>query len=933
MKIKKILAAVLACAMVCTAIGIPVFAAEEMTYTEFLTIMEENGYSYDFNGATITLTTNFGCSNNLHDVESCPKGYPAATAETPVRFDVNMRRAQYQPFKAYEGDITIKNANFVADISNGAGLCANTGYANSFEAGTQFYPELQFENLGNLTIEGCSFNNICVAPYHEGKSTSAEVTDTIRGCRFSNLYNAYGIASINGGSVLVENNTFENCNGGIYIQDGGSEGITIVGNQFSEMGGNCLEGKEDSRGLIQLSSAVNPSENASVSIINNTSDGSTPVLRQLSDNVETILTAGNDFAGSEMYTADTDSANNVSEASPVAKIDNVYYASLGEAVAAAEPEDVILIQAGEYDLNTAAEIPGIVSGGVLYLNSGITLRGEDGVVLKGSIRIQSGDVTIENIKFTEPVVLPAGDDEPICIDINTGSHSNITIRDCVFETEPFQRVQGKRYKGIVTSSSGTYNKLVIEGNEFTNLETAVHVNPGATEVSLTDNTVVTGCDVFAKLEGTAGAQISGNTVNGADIYVRPNWVNGNAPGSGIEIAENIFDGAYVIMDKEQPAVSDKIELGRNYWNIDSPSVDDVVADGDTELVNFDSYYTAVDGEGKPTGLVTIPDDLADVTKTVTFEQVMDGETATNQINIYLEGSQEGKEAQIENLIAADLTFVIEGQFAVTGFTPADADWTYQVEEGNRYLISSKGVNDEPIKELEGQKILLGTLTLGGYGEGSINLSAAAENRVEQRSKDGQNLDISTEVAANTDATAFEITRAQAELTIDLDFSHEIAEGNTADYNDFTVTVTGSDGQTQSYRIGTGGTAYSADGAEIKVSLNKGERYTVEVKGAGYRTFRQSVTMDGNKTMTVWNNAKDTEGAVVDDVKAETTFLAGDILMDNEINLYDLSAVVSYFGQTGLKDAADYEEYRAYDLNRDGKIDSRDVAMVLVSWGR
>ena len=117
-----------------------------------------------------------------------------------------------------------------------------------------------------------------------------------------------------------------------------------------------------------------------------------------------------------------------------------------------------------------------------------------------------------------------------------------------------------------------------------------------------------------------------------------------------------------------------------------------------------------------------------------------------------------------------------------------------------------------------------------------------------------------------------------------------------------------------------------------MSLNKGERYTVEVKGAGYRTFRQSVTMDDNKTMTIWNNAKDTEGAVVDDVKAETTFLAGDILMDNEINLYDLSAVVSYFGQTGLNAAGTASAYAQYDLNRDGKIDSRDVAMVLVSWG-
>jgi len=57
------------------------------------------------------------------------------------------------------------------------------------------------------------------------------------------------------------------------------------------------------------------------------------------------------------------------------------------------------------------------------------------------------------------------------------------------------------------------------------------------------------------------------------------------------------------------------------------------------------------------------------------------------------------------------------------------------------------------------------------------------------------------------------------------------------------------------------------------------------------------------------------------------FLAGDILEDNKINIYDLSAVVSYFGQTGT--AAN--GYAQYDLNRDTVIDSKDVAYVLVSW--
>ncbi|MBQ4087094.1 MAG: hypothetical protein IJC78_02465, partial [Clostridia bacterium] len=47
--------------------------------------------------------------------------------------------------------------------------------------------------------------------------------------------------------------------------------------------------------------------------------------------------------------------------------------------------------------------------------------------------------------------------------------------------------------------------------------------------------------------------------------------------------------------------------------------------------------------------------------------------------------------------------------------------------------------------------------------------------------------------------------------------------------------------------------------------------------------------------------------------------------------YDLSAVVSYFGETGLS-ATNNKDYAKYDLNRDGFIDSKDVAIVLVSWG-
>ena len=56
-------------------------------------------------------------------------------------------------------------------------------------------------------------------------------------------------------------------------------------------------------------------------------------------------------------------------------------------------------------------------------------------------------------------------------------------------------------------------------------------------------------------------------------------------------------------------------------------------------------------------------------------------------------------------------------------------------------------------------------------------------------------------------------------------------------------------------------------------------------------------------------------------------MAGDIVKDSKINTYDLSAVVSYFGETDL--VGNNNAYAKYDLNRDGFIDSKDVAMVLV----
>ncbi len=120
--------------------------------------------------------------------------------------------------------------------------------------------------------------------------------------------------------------------------------------------------------------------------------------------------------------------------------------------------------------------------------------------------------------------------------------------------------------------------------------------------------------------------------------------------------------------------------------------------------------------------------------------------------------------------------------------------------------------------------------------------------------------------------------------------------------------------------------------EVVNALTENIAYNVTVSGAGYRTARYTVTMTDNKELTFWNNVMDNDAYIEEGQeigKGKLNFLAGDILEDNKINIYDLSAVVSYFGKTGNTTNG----YAQYDLNRDTVVDSKDVAYVLVSWDK
>jgi len=343
---------------------------------------------------------------------------------------------------------------------------------------------------------------------------------------------------------------------------------------------------------------------------------------------------------------------------------------------------------------------------------------------------------------------------------------------------------------------------------------------------------------------------------------------------------------------------------------------------------------------------------------VDVEGVEDTDEEADLYNIILRGNRN----YINRLTTADLTFKLDSATAVKPvyeiIPVAPVKVTTDADYANRYMFSFDGVTqpDETAND-----IVIGQVKFTGYGEYTFSVDAAFnETNVVHATKtndsivkdfivDGKTTGKGDLLIGNTIEATIEVPTR--DLTINVSFPNSV-EKNVADYQKMTVTVSGGD-LANAVVIALGDAAQDVDLDEYEKSTAKytvavadgytvtltdvltvNTTYNVTVEGAGYRTARYTVTMTDAKVLNFWNNVKD-NAVEVEEGKASSAvtknFLAGDIVADNNINIYDLSAVVSYFA-TEITDEADYDKYVKYDLNRDGKIDSKDVAYVLVSWG-
>ena len=249
------------------------------------------------------------------------------------------------------------------------------------------------------------------------------------------------------------------------------------------------------------------------------------------------------------------------------------------------------------------------------------------------------------------------------------------------------------------------------------------------------------------------------------------------------------------------------------------------------------------------------------------------------------------------------------------------------------------------------EIKLGTVTFDGYGQidfkataGTVHTTLEATNNefhyvVDGTLTDGNLLDIVTDAISGAEGL---IEEAKRTVTVNLNFVNDITAGVETIYNDMEVSIVGENADYEDPAPKAIGDANVVSNtlATVDFEVVAGYRYTVTVKGAGYRTARYTTIVDAKDEALVlnfWNNVKSGSGEPFAEIEegvsglSAKNFLAGDIAMDNIIDKYDLAAVISYFGTYEL-DKDHKAEYAKYDLNRDGKIDSEDIAYVLYSIG-
>ena len=570
-----------------------------------------------------------------------------------------------------------------------------------------------------------------------------------------------------------------------------------------------------------------------------------------------------------------------------------------------------------------------------------TLEGDGGnvAVFEDKSEVQLDDVTLNALfnekyqMYSDGIYIRKG----TTLSINSGSYdgsisagdttSKISITGGTFTSDVRKLVE----KGYVAVSEN--GKFVVKPSKVTVIDTATSA---ATTITLNDLEKNLKSDSAIDFDGTEHAviQVVVSAPSSEDKAAAPAKENES---NTVEMYDIKVVKTANGVSEEVPATNQSVTIG----------LGKKIADGATPIVKH-----IKNGVLKTISPVTVSDDRMSITFTapsfstyyVEFPAVAPTDIAEN-INISLENEViDGMEATYDLVISGENDKAInrfmssEWKFESTGaveyeiIPTANVNVTFDAAN-DTYELNMDG---KTYSDATGRKIKLATVKITGSGDYTFGVKSAKLHAAEAADSIVTSFDSASEEivgkAILPAAAQGTLEAKKYELSVNIAFNNAI-EDNAAAYQNMQVSISGGD-VNETIKLGSDVNALSGNSYTVTCELPENIAYTVTVSGAGYRTARYTVTMTGDKVLNFWNNAKDTD-AVVEEGNAasarKVTFLAGDIVRDNSINIYDLSAVVSYFGTKVNKDTQ--AEYAKYDLNRDGVIDSKDVAYVLVSWGK
>lgn len=280
--------------------------------------------------------------------------------------------------------------------------------------------------------------------------------------------------------------------------------------------------------------------------------------------------------------------------------------------------------------------------------------------------------------------------------------------------------------------------------------------------------------------------------------------------------------------------------------------------------------------------------------------------------------------------------------------PADGYVLLHDEETGMYEINVKPVNGVApavSENIAGEGIVIGKLVRKGTGYGKGTITAGNIVITVEKSDNSYK-----KIAGTNFSFLYNIPEPTEKLNVNVGFDKLPTEIKEKAYQKMSVTLYSARLGNIAIDLGEDAADYTSEDGKITAAVTTAENkfgiafeglpafeaYTVSIKGDGYRDAKAQFVLNEETTVNFWNNAYESGQVFISKVGGEetlatTNFLAGDVIMNGVIDLYDLSAVSSYFGKKGLtKDTAQYIQY---DLNRDGRVDITDITMLLAGWAQ